>query len=336
MKIVIATPLYPPEIGGPATYAKELNDGFTTVGVDTVLIKFSDVRWYPKFFRHMMYFVRVCSAVRGADAVLAFDTWSTGVPAVLAAKIHRKKIVVRIGGDFLWESYIERTHKLIKLSEFYKTKRDFSYKESLICAGTRWIVRHADALVFNTAWQKDLWEKVYGFNQEKASVIENAYPIERETPSARGRVFIAAGRSSFLKNSKMFEKVFSDLKRTFPDIELDNRILSPSEHEERIRNAYAVVIPSVSEVSPNAAVDAIRFGKPFIMTSDTGVRERLVDVGIFVDSLNAEALRTAVGKLLNTEEYVRASARVQAFKFSHSWEEVAKEFLVLIHRLCVS
>ena len=336
MKIVIATPLYPPEIGGPATYAKELNERFTVLGVDTVLIKFSDVRQYPKLVRHAAYFWRVFLAARKADVVFAFDTWSTGIPATLAAKVCRKKVVVRIGGDFLWETYVGRTHTLVKLSEFYKTKRTLSYKESLIFVGTRWITRHADALVFNTVWQKDLWEKIYGFNQQKASVIENEYPAPLELSPTKGRVFVAAGRPHPLKNVETLRTVFAGLQQTFPDIELDVRSLPPDEHEARIRTSYVVVIPSVSEVSPNMAIDAIRFGKPFIMSSDTGVRERLADAGIFVDTLDEEALRTAMGKLLDTEEYVRASVRVQAFKFSHSWEEVAKEFLIIIRILCAS
>ena len=336
MKLVIATPLYPPEIGGPAAYAKELNERFTASTIDVVLVKFSDVLQYPKLLRHMMYFWRVCSALQGADGVLAFDTWSTGVPSILAAKMYRTKSVVRIGGDFLWETYVGRTHTLIKLSEFYKTKRNFSYKEHLIFIGTRWIIRHADALVFNTVWQKDLWEKIYGFDQKKASVIENEYPVRRKAFPSKGRIFVVGGRSHPLKNVETLKTAFASLKQVFPDIELDVRSLPPDEHEARIRTAYAVIIPSVSEVSPNAAVDAIRFGKPFIMSSDTGVRERLGDVGIFVDTLDAEVLRTAMGKLLDTEEYVRASVRVQAFKFSHSWEEVAKEFLVIIRTLCAS
>ena len=336
MKLVIATPLYPPEIGGPATYAKELNERFMASGTDVVLVKFSDVHRHPKFFRHMTYFWRVFRAAREADAVLAFDTWSTGVPSLLAAKAQGKKILVRIGGDFLWETYVQRTRKLVTLSEFYATKQSFSLKEQLIFLGARVVTRYADAIVFNTVWQKDLWEKIYGFDQKRVSVIENTYPTEREASPAKGRVFVAAGRASFLKNVETLETVFTDLKRAFPDIELDNRILSPSEHEARIRDAYAVIISSVSEISPNSAVDAIRHGKPFIMPYDSGARDRLAGAGIFVDTLDASALRRSMETLLDAGEYARARVRVHMFSFSHPWEEVAKEFLVLLKKICAS
>ncbi len=73
MRLVIATPLYPPEPGGPATYAKLLEEGLPSRGIEVTLVKFSDVRKYPKVFRHMAYKGRVKKALRNADAVLALD-----------------------------------------------------------------------------------------------------------------------------------------------------------------------------------------------------------------------------------------------------------------------
>lgn len=336
MKIVIATPLYPPEIGGPATYAKNLKEGLAEQGNDVALVKFSDVCRYPKLIRHAAYFWQVLRALRGADVVMAFDTWSTGIPALLAAKVSGKKILVRIGGDFLWESYIERTHTLVRLSEFYTQKRIFSYKEHLIFRGAKWITRSADTLVFNTVWQRDLWQGVYTFDSRKTVIIENEYPGVYEQSPTKGRVFVAAGRPHFLKNLQLLETVFADLKNTFSDIELDTRVLSPEEHEMRIRNAYAVVIPSVSEVNSNTAIDALRFGKPFVMSSDTGARERLGNVGIFIDTLDPSALRQALEKILDPEEYARALERIRTFTFSHSRKEVIQEFSTALHTLCAS
>lgn len=336
MRIVIATPLYPPEIGGPAMYAKELKERLAAAGNTMALVKFSDVRRYPKLLRHLAYFWRVFREARGTDAVLAFDTWSTGVPALLAAKARGNKSLVRIGGDILWETYLQRTHKLIKLSEFYTSKRKLSFKERLIRKGAHWVTQNADALIFNTTWQKDLWGKVYGFDKRKASVIENEYPIERKNSPAKGRVFVAAGRDHFLKNVRTLEEAFTDLKRIHPDVELDDRALPPSEHQARIRDSYAVVIPSVSEIGPNTSIDAIRYGKPFILPYDNGAHDRLAGAGIFVDTLDADVLRRTMESLLDPGEYARAAERVRAFTFSHSWEEVVKEFLVILKKVCAS
>ena len=99
MKIVLATPLYPPEIGGPATYAKLLEEGLPSSGIEVALVKFSEVRHLPKLIRHYAYYRRVLAAVRRADAVLALDPVSVGLPAMWAARKAGKPFVVKIVGD---------------------------------------------------------------------------------------------------------------------------------------------------------------------------------------------------------------------------------------------
>lgn len=336
MKLLIAAPLYPPELGGPAAYAKELAEHLRARGVEVVVEKFSEVRAYPKGVAHLVYFFRVMRALKGADALLMLDTWSTGIPALFAARLRKVKTAVRIGGDFLWEQYVERTGELVKLSEFYAIPRDFSFKERSIYRGTRWLTHTVDALAFNTAWQKRLWERTYGFPAQKASVIENAYPPEREFAPAHGRVFVVVGRSRVLKNTHQVVEVMDALTQRFPDITLDTRSLSPEEHRERLRTAYAVIIPSVSEVSSNTAIDAIRYGKPFILSSDTGARERLGDAGIFIDTRYPEELQRAMEHLLDPAAYAHACERVRAFSFTHPWDAVADEFLTLITSVCAS
>ncbi len=54
--------------------------------------------------------------------VVALDTYSVAFPAVLAAMLFRKKLVLRVGGDFLWEQYLERVKKP-KLSAKERQKR---------------------------------------------------------------------------------------------------------------------------------------------------------------------------------------------------------------------
>jgi glycosyltransferase involved in cell wall biosynthesis len=114
MKLVIATPLYPPESGGPATYAKLLTEHLSADESGAherdfvALVKFSDVRHLPKIIRHSAYFFKVLKAGRSADVILALDPVSTGFPAALAAGMLRKPFVVKIVGDFAWEQGRQR------------------------------------------------------------------------------------------------------------------------------------------------------------------------------------------------------------------------------------
>ena len=120
MKLVLATPLYPPEIGGPATYAKALEEGLPAREIEVTTVKFSEVRHLPKLIRHYAYYRRVLRALREADPVLALDPVSVGLPAMKAAKRAHKPFFVKIVGDYAWEQGRQRFGVQEDLDEFVK------------------------------------------------------------------------------------------------------------------------------------------------------------------------------------------------------------------------
>ncbi len=102
MKVVIATGLYPPDIGGPATYTKFLERHLPRFGVDFSVVSFSTVRRYPRIIRHIIYFVRLLKAGWSADILYALDTVSVGIPTALASAVLRRKFYLRVPGDYAW------------------------------------------------------------------------------------------------------------------------------------------------------------------------------------------------------------------------------------------
>ena len=251
------------------------------------------------------------------------------MPALLAAAATRTPLIVRIGGDMVWESYVERTKEPVRFSEFYEAKRRLSLKERLMRAGTRMLVRDARKLLFNTRFQRDIWQKAYGFDASEAGVVENFVPQKEEAaPPAQGKkIFVATGRDIALKNRAKLELAFAKIREKNPDAELDVRSLPPAEHRARLRECYAIVIASISDIGPNTAIDAVVAGKPFITTEDTGAKERLADLGLFIDTRSDAALVQALETMLVPEQYERFAARIRAFAFTHSWDEMADEIL---------
>lgn len=324
MKVVIATPFYPPERGVLGVYAAGLAGAFEKRGDTVVVVPFADTRHLPPGLRHLAYFSRILTAAPGASFVLGLDTWSVGLPALLAAKIRRVPYVVRIGGDFLWESYIERTHSTVRLSEFYTQPRAYSLKEHFIFHATRWLLRRANVVFFNTKFQKRIWEDAYGFPSGKSHVLENYYPPVTMYP-AEARVFVSGNRSSLYKNVERLDLAFEQVRRKYPAATLDTRLLLHDEHLARNKNAYAVIVPSISEVSSNNVIDGVSCGKPFVMTDDTGTSERLQDCGIFVDTRSEEKLGEAIESLLDQTTYDRLAQNIRNFSFTHSWDEIVTE-----------
>lgn len=174
MRLVLATPLYPPEPGGPATYAKLLGEKLPVRGTVVEIVKFSDVSFYPKLVRHFAYFWRVFRAALGADAVYALDPVSTGLPACLAAMLARKPLYVRIAGDYAWEQGTQRFGVTDMLDEFV-TKDSYGMAVKLLKNVQTYVARKAKRVVVPSDYLKRM-VAAWGIPEENIVVVYNAAP----------------------------------------------------------------------------------------------------------------------------------------------------------------
>ena len=83
MRILIATGVYPPESGGPATNTKLLEEQMPARGFSVDVLPFRTVRHFPLGVRHTAYFLRLLRMARCADMLYAQDAVSVGLPAAL-------------------------------------------------------------------------------------------------------------------------------------------------------------------------------------------------------------------------------------------------------------
>lgn len=332
-KVVLAAGVFPPAMGGHAKYVEAIDRELVSRGIESVVIAYSELPTrIPPGIKHLVYFIKVFRASYNADFILAFDTWSTGLPSVVAGLLRGVKVGIRIGGDYLWESFIERGGPLVKLSEFYTTSRKKTLKERIIFVGTKWLLKRSIPM-FNSEWLSHIWLSAYGLETSKISFVENVFPEKNESIPAASRTFVAAGRGTRLKNIPMVERIFDSLKRSYPDIELDTRWVPFKENQERIKNCYAVLVPSVSEVNPNTVIEAVSFGKPFVCTSDTGLNSKVKAIGLHVDSLDEQAFRMAVETLLDEKQYTLERERVEAFTYTRTWKDVTNDILSMFQKV---
>lgn len=328
MKIVIATGIYPPEIGGPAQYSKHLKEIWTRQGHEVSIEVFSRFNYLPAGIRHFFYFLSILPKVARSDYVIALDTFSCALPAVLASKVFSKKVVLRSGGDFLWEKYVERTGDLVTLSDFYNTRIEkLSLKEKIIFSLIRFVLSRVDSIVWSTEWQKNISINPYILSKQNHFVIENYYGPKESDVSETSKVFVASTRNLKLKNLLLLEKIFNRIKSDDCEVELFKDNLPFADFMNKIKTCYAIVQISLGDISPNMILDAIRYNRPFICTREVGIFDRIKDVGIFVDPLNEEEIQKAVLSLLNKEEYEKSKEKIRQFYFVHTWEDIAKEFL---------
>lgn len=336
-RILITTGIYPPKIGGPAQYAKNLWEVFTKKGYLVKVKTFHLENYLPTGIRHLFFFFKIIPAVWKSDFVLALDTFSVGFPTVLAGKIFGKVVVIRTGGDFLWEGFVERTGKKVFFRNFYTQEKDnLNLKEKLIFKLTRFTLRNASKVVFSTEWQRDIFTRAYELDASKTGIIENYYGLKEGPPAQAGnfefnsKTFIASTRNLKWKNLDTLKNVFYKKDSMIPkDINLFTATSEFGSFMEKIKSSYAVILVSLGDISPNLILDAIRLNKPFICTKEVGIFDRIKDVGIFVDPLDEKEIEGAVLKLLDALEYRKWQDKVRSFNFTHTWEELADEYIRL-------
>jgi glycosyltransferase involved in cell wall biosynthesis len=310
MKILITTGLSKGDVGGPAQYGLRLKEEFEKIGYKAKIVQYGSVE---------SAFFKILPQVLWADRILALDTFSVGLPSVLLAKLFGKKVTVRIGGDFLWESYVERTGRKITLSQFNTQMPKLSIKEKLILHFTKILTKLADGLAFNTEWQKNIWHKTYNISSVKSCVVRNYIP-DKNTGGVTGDYFLWAGRKIKLKNTSLLKELSKEFK-----IEMVSG-LSHDELQNKIKSCYAVVLPSMSEVCPNFILEAISYNKPFIMTEETGLKEIYNRGGIFINPFDKKALKEAILSMLDTVQYRQHQEALLSYE-PRSWRKVAEDFL---------
>jgi glycosyltransferase involved in cell wall biosynthesis len=327
MKILISTGIYPPKIGGPSEYSKNLKNALEMAQNRVKIGTFGIEEYIPTGLRHLYFMVKILPKVLWSDLVISMDTFSAAFPTILVCKILNKKNIIRTGGDFLWEQYVERTKKKVLFRIFYETeKKNFSLKEKIIFNLTKWTLQNTDHVVFSTEWQRDIFISSYNLDKNKTKIIENYYGEKEDGFRADSKEFVASTRVLVWKNLDLLKSAFAEIRNEHPGITVYTENEKYEDFMKRMKNSYAVILVSLGDISPNMILDALRLNKPFICTREVGIYERIKDTGIFVDPLNKDEIKSAILRLLDESEYKIAIEKVKGFSFLHSWQDIASEF----------
>jgi glycosyltransferase involved in cell wall biosynthesis len=136
-RILIVTGIYPPEIGGPATYVPLLSRGLVEAGDRVRVVTFGNHKtergdgWGVSILsksgsapvRYFRMFLRVFNLSSGFDVIYAQTPSSDGFPASLVAKLCGIPFALKVVGDYAWEAYRNAGGSDL-LDEFIETKHD--------------------------------------------------------------------------------------------------------------------------------------------------------------------------------------------------------------------
>ena len=339
MKILISTGIYPPDIGGPAQYARNLYETWKSQGHEVKVAAYRWERAFPPLVRHILFFLKIFRKGWNADLILVLDTWSAAVPTMFACALMRKKYVIRTGGDFLWESYVERTGELVLFKDFYATcMSKFSRKEKIVFKLGGDSLRKASLIIYSTEWQKKIFELVYKLDPSKSRIVENYCGPREEQIEPEVRSFMAGTRQLKWKNIDALKKAFKIAqeeiqKKGFETIEFDTTKAVYDNFQERMRRAYAVILTSLGDISPNMIFDAIRVGTPFILTKENGISDRVGECAIFVDPTSEKDIVEKIVWMSDPKNRALQAEKIKKFSWVHTWDDIGKEIIVLYERI---
>src|SRR3989338_6619706 len=352
MRLLIATPLYPPDIGGPATYAKLLNEGLPAKGIDVELIKFSEVRHLPKIIRHFVYYRRVLKAARSADVVLALDPVSVGLPAMKAAKKAGKPFVVKIVGDYAWEQGRQRFGVTHTLDEFVKTTQTSPFVVKLQEI-QKSVAEAANGIIVPSQYLKGVVTQ-WGIDPKKIQVIYNAvltdtigqiHDTVRKLPRP---LIVTVGRLVSWKGIEGLIRVFDGLWSAHREGSSATLVIVGSGPEEKALKNYAEKLGIedhcvfIGELSHPDTLAVMKVADVFVLNSSyEGLSHTLIEalqLGACIVATNAggnpEIIARGEGILINVgdERFLASSLKMliehqeKRIQFSSAAKGSAKRF----------
>lgn len=229
-RILFATGIFPPDIGGPATYVSMLQEKLPPLGFETRVITYSDkpalgdeeiiriVRKKSILARYFFYFWEVLRLCTWADIVYVQGPVSEGLPAFLACKLRAKKYFLKIVGDYAWEQGMQK-HGVRELLDVF-LERKYGLKVEILKWIERTVAKSAKLAITPSKYLKNVVEK-WGVDPDKISVVYNSIesvgPLEdreklRVEFKIEGKLIVSIGRLVPWKGFDCLIRGFAELK----------------------------------------------------------------------------------------------------------------------------
>ena len=228
-RILITTGIFPPDIGGPASYAVTMGQktsGLANITVVTYSSKFSYKsdkelpfkvvrvwRKWPKPLKQLIYFFRVWKLAPKNDVIYSLNAVSAGLPSLLAAKMRRKKFFVKIVGDYAWEIAVQKNKSSFLINDFQAATKKGWIK--FLAKTQYWVCRKADGVIVPSQYLADI-VRGWGTESSKIHLIYNGVDFKKSVLSKEearkkigipGNIILSSGRLVPWKGFRMLIKI---------------------------------------------------------------------------------------------------------------------------------
>ena len=313
MKILITVGIFPPDIGGPASFVPKIAKLLQENGFEVTIIclsneKIVDNESYKiiRILRNQNLMIRWIKTIfkmiyngRNADTIFV-----NGLPmeAYIANLFLRKKLIRKVVGDWAWERGRNKGIIDDSFDEFQKNKHNLHLEIAKFSRG--WTATKADLVITPSVHLKNV-VKNWGVSENNLKVIYNGTNIQSKITKKENEVlhFITVGRLAPWKNidkiiqamailnEKGFNFIFNivgsgplneKLKILVKELKLENKIFflgqkNTEELNEIYLDSDIYIQASGYEGLPHVILEAINFNLSIISTPIGGTNEILLD-----------------------------------------------------------
>lgn len=313
------------------------------------------------------FFRQVRQNSKNFNLIYFHDLWSVGLSAKCANVFLRKPLVARLGGDSLWEMALEAGKTAKTLPDFYQNQdNNYLYTRQLLQDS---VLKACDKVIFSSNFLRDIFLKYRPVQENKSLVIENPSQLSFDKPlsgflghssqDSGLKTLLFAGRLTKCKNLERLFKIFAALLKTDPSLRLKivgsgpqleklmtlrihyglganiqfAGVLGQASLMNEISRAYLCLLLSLSEISPNFALECLNLKKPLILTRQNGLPESIKSKLILANPLNDDEIFQAITKLLDNEKYRTYCQTIAKLELSRTWDNVADEHIRLFEEI---
>lgn len=370
MKIIVATPLYPPEIGGPATYAHMLETELPKHGFEVEVVAFASARRWPKLIRHLIYYRSLVKKSRSADVIYALDTVSVGWPAMVAAKRAKKTFLLRVPGDYAWEQGQIRFGVTDTLDRYSEHRSRYSVFVRILARIQSMVAMNAEKVIVPSEYMKQI-VTTWGVHPANITPIYSALfplPVTQSRSEIRsslgytGTVIVSVGRLVPWKGFMTLIEILPELRTHIKDAQLviigdgpEGARLKARTHELGLTNhvrflerqpkhalgaaivgADVFVLNTAYEGLSHQLLEVMALGVPVVTTDVGGNPELIKDTvtGILVPYDDQNELIGGIERAVTHESFrdsLVRNARLRVKDFEQ--ETVIKELVTVLETL---
>ena len=346
----MATGIFPPDSGGPATYVPALAEALQRLGHQVEVVAQSpsttgNVPYpypvhrpsrpsLPAAARSLVALASILWYGRTADVILA-----AGLPfqSVIAAALLRKPLALRVVGDYAYERSIGRGWVTGDFDSFQH--RQHGPRVSVLKAARAWWTRRAATVIVPSEYLRGVVEN-WGAASERVQIVYNAVDLPSELPDvdmARGTRFriVTVGRLVRWKHVDRIIRAIAGLpevelvvvgegpeglglRTLVADLELGSRVRFTGQRSRRESLALMAasdlfVLASSYEGLPHVVLEAMSLGVPVVATAAGGTPEVVRDgVNGKLVAVGAEEELSSAIAYMRTDDEARARMAQEA------------------------